>query len=85
MELNEQNLKIAFEYLNRKAALAIVNENELAKRMGIDPDKDLLIVPMEYLTKWHFFAVHKKMPSWASITGASKEFKLIKGARHEPK
>ena len=49
MSVDLENLKIVFQYLQQNRNELKAKENELARKMGIDPDNDIWVVPEKFL------------------------------------
>lgn len=71
---NLKDLITAIDYLKRASDRLKANEDELARRMGIDPDKDLLVIPSTLVAdKLH-------LPRWIRAAGNKEPF-LIRYVR----
>ena len=77
VDLNTKNLKIAVDYLQRQAAALQVKEDELARRMGIDPDKDILIIPERIVAEYGVY----HFPRWMKVSKYVQEAYIAVGVR----
>jgi hypothetical protein len=56
-------------------------ENEAARRMGIDPEKDLLIVPKKMFPQLKPGVFVPNLPKWIKISGFTDEPCVMRGIR----
>lgn len=77
VDLNTKNLQIAVEYLQRQAAILQVKEDELARRMGVDPDKDMLIIPERIVAQYGLY----HFPRWLRASKYVQEAYIAVGVR----
>ena len=55
VELSKENIDKALRYLEKKYKDYLVHSDELAKRMGINPNNDLLVIPYQMVKDWPRF------------------------------
>lgn len=83
VEFTSDNIKIALKYINDKVDDFTRNTDELARRMGVDPANDLLVIPEDWLRK---LVIRKPnpMPKWLSVSTHSRWDKpgILKNVRN---
>lgn len=71
--LDEEHLTMAIKFYRDLIAVVNAKIDALAVKMGVDPDKDIVIVPVKIAGKG-------ELPKWM-MGSTQRDIKLIQGAR----